>query len=68
MKIVESVEITNAQKVVIGDKDIKLTLDTETGRLSIDAPAMFTDPVVSLDALEEKIKMLRAHLDQADAS
>lgn len=64
MKIVENVEIINAQKVVIGDRDIKLTLDTETGRLNIDAPAMFTDPVVSLDLLEEKIRKLREHMDR----
>lgn len=64
MKIVETVEIVNAQKVVFGDKDIKLTLDTETGRISIDAPAMFTDPVVSLDALEEKLSTLKSHMDR----
>jgi hypothetical protein len=64
MKIVETVEIVNAQKVVMGDRDIKLTLDTENGRMSIDTPAMFTDPVVSLDAIEEKIRKLREHMDR----
>jgi hypothetical protein len=64
MKIVETIEIVNAQKVVMGDRDIKLTLDTENGRMSIDTPAMFTDPVVSLDAIEEKIRKLREHMDR----
>lgn len=64
MKIVETVEILNAQKVVFGDKDIKLTLDTETGRISIDTPAMFTDPVISLDKLEEKLNKLKSHMDR----
>lgn len=64
MKLVETVELINAQKVVLGDRDIKLTLDTETGRLSLDTPAMFTDPIVSLDALEEKIRKLREHMER----
>lgn len=64
MKIVEDVTIINEDKVFIGHKDIKLTLDTETDRVSIDAPAMFTDPVVSLDLLEEKIGKLREHMDR----
>lgn len=64
MKIVETVEIVNAEKVWIGDKEIKLTLDTDTGRLSIDTPAMFTDPIVSLDVLERKITELREHTNR----
>lgn len=63
MKIVETVALVNAEKVWVGDKDIKLTLDTDTGRLSIDTPAMFSDPVVTLDALEGKINQLRAHME-----
>lgn len=64
MKIVETVELTNAQKVMFGDRHVGLCLDTETGRLAIDTPAMFTNPIVTLDALEEKIKALRAHMDR----
>lgn len=64
MKLVETVEIVNAQKVFMGDKDIKLTLDTDTGRLSLDTPAMFTDPIVSLDALEATISRLKSYMDR----
>lgn len=64
MKIIETVEVVNAQKVVLGDRTVGLTLDTETGRVEISNPAMFTDPVVTLDVLEEKIKALRAHMDR----
>lgn len=60
MKIVETVELVNAEKVFVGDRDMKLTLDTETGQVAIDAPAMFTDPVVSLDLLEETIHKFKA--------
>lgn len=66
MKIQESVETTNAQKTVLGDREVKLTLDTDTGRVAISNPAMFTDPIVSLDVLEEKIAKLRAHMDTAN--
>jgi hypothetical protein len=62
MKIVEIVEIINVQKVVLGPKHIKLTLDTETGRLGVDTPAMFTEPVVSLDKLEETLQKFREHM------
>lgn len=64
MKVVETIEVVNAQKVIMGDRHIGLCLDTETGRLAIDTPAMFTDPIISLDVLEEKIKALRAHMDR----
>lgn len=63
MKLVESVELTNADKVVFGDHDLTLTLDTETRRISINAPLMFTDPIVSLDALKNKIEQLQTHMD-----
>lgn len=64
MKIVETVELVNEDKVWIGDKEIKLTLDTETGRVLVDAPAMFHDPIVTLDKLEEKIATLKSHMDR----
>lgn len=64
MKIVETIELINAQKVILGDRTMKLTLDTDTGRLSIDAPAMFTDPVISLDVLENKIHDLKQHMER----
>jgi tetrahydromethanopterin S-methyltransferase subunit B len=63
MKIVETVELINSDKVWIGDKEIKLTLDTETGRITFDAPAMFTDPIVRLDLLQEKIAKLKSYLE-----
>lgn len=58
MEIVERITLVNAEKVFMGDKDVKLTLDTDTGRVSIDTPAMFTDPVVTLDDLQEIVKKL----------
>jgi tetrahydromethanopterin S-methyltransferase subunit B len=64
MKIVETVELINSDKVWIGDKEIKLTLDTETGRITFDAPAMFTDPIVSLDLLKDKIQKLKEHMER----
>lgn len=63
MRIQESVELINEDKVVFGSKELKLTLDTDTRRISIDAPAMFTDPVVRLDQLKDKIDTLQAHMD-----
>lgn len=63
MKIVETVEIINARTVIVGGRDVKLTLDTETGQLAINTPAMLTDPTVSLDKLEEKIQKLKEHLE-----
>jgi hypothetical protein len=65
MKIVEEVEIVNADKVFMGKEQIKLTLDTETRRVSIDAPAMFTDPVATIDKLEEVITKLKGYADKA---
>lgn len=64
MKILEEIEVLNEDKVFIGHKDIKLTLDTETGQVSIDTPAMMPNPVVSLTVLEEKIGKLREHMDR----
>lgn len=65
MKIVEEVEIVNEEKVFMGKEHIKLTLDTETRRVSIDTPAMFADPVVTVDTLEETITRLKGYADKA---
>lgn len=67
MKIMESVPLINEDKVVFGARDLKLTLDTETGRIAIDAPAMFTDPIVSIHTFEEKIDNLKEHMSRADS-
>lgn len=64
MKIVEEVPILNEDKVFMGHKDIKLTLDTETGRVSMDTPAMMSDPLISLDVLEGKLGKLREHMER----
>lgn len=61
MKILETVTIRNPEKVFMGDKDIKLTFDTDTGRLVVDTPAMFTDPIVNLSELQEKLAKLAEH-------
>lgn len=58
MLITEILTLVNADKTFMGPRDIKLTLDTDTGRLSIDTPAMFRDPVVSFIELQEKIAKL----------
>jgi D-glycero-D-manno-heptose 1,7-bisphosphate phosphatase len=40
-------DCTNAEKALFGNRaEIKLELDTDTGEVAIDAPAMFVDPVV----------------------
>jgi tetrahydromethanopterin S-methyltransferase subunit B len=64
MKIVETVELINKEKVVFGSKEIKLTLDTETGRLAIDTPAIFGESIVSLNTIEEKINKLKSHMER----
>lgn len=64
MKIVEEVPVLNEDKVFMGHKDIKLTLDTETGQVSIDTPAMMSNPVVSLTVFEEKLDKLREHMER----
>ncbi len=58
MKIVETITPINAEKTILGERDLKLTLDTDTGRVSIKAPAMFGDPVVALSELMEKLELL----------
>lgn len=64
MKIIETVEVINSQKVFIGDREVELQLETETGRVSIATPAMFTNPVVRLDELKAKLEKLEAHMDR----
>lgn len=59
MKISETITPVNAHKVFMGSKEITLTLDTETNRVTIDAPAMFKDPVVTLTDLQEALGNLR---------
>jgi hypothetical protein len=58
MKIVETVEVVNGAKVIMGPKVVKLEFDTETGRVALNTPAMFTDPVVKMDELQEKLMAL----------
>lgn len=65
MKIVETITPVNAEKTILGKKELSLTLDTETGRVSIDAPAMFTDPVVTLHDLQNTVKKLGDYNDLA---
>lgn len=60
MKIVETVMPKNANKVFLGKKEIDFTLDTETGELTIDSPAMFVDAVVNFGDLQETIDKLAA--------
>lgn len=60
MKIVEVLDVINDEKVFLGPKAMKLEFDTETGRLTIDEPAMFTDPVVSLDELYSVLEKFKA--------
>lgn len=64
MKISESVELVNGDKAVFGKKTLDLTLDTDTGRVTMDYPAMFTDPVVSIHTLEQAIADLKEHMSQ----
>lgn len=64
MKIVETLTPTNADKTFLGDKNIKLTLDTETDRLTIVTPAMFTNPVVQLSELRAVLDKLSEHTNR----
>lgn len=66
MEIVERLSLVNDDKVWVGDKEIKLTLNTETGRVTVDTPAMFSDPVVTLDSLQEAVKKL-ANIHQSQS-
>lgn len=60
MKIVEHITPVNANKTVLGKKVIELTLDTETGEVAVDAPAMFTNPLVTLEDLRTVVNRLES--------
>lgn len=60
MKIVEVISIVNEDKVFLGPKALKLEFDTATGRLTLDTPAMFVDPIVQMDELEEVLEKFKA--------
>ena len=66
MQIVERLAIVNPEKVLMGDKEVKLTLDTDTGRVEIDTPAMFTNPKVTLTELQNKLNKLAVHQERED--
>lgn len=60
MKIVEHITPVNANKTVLGKKVIELTLDTETGEVAVDVPAMFTNPVIKLEDLQTVVNRLES--------
>lgn len=66
MKVVETITPVNAEKTFLGKKELSLALDTETGHVAIDAPAMFADPVVTLDDLQNAVKKLEEYKELAD--
>jgi hypothetical protein len=66
VKIVETITPVNAEKTFLGKKELSLTLDTETGRVALDTPAMFTDPVVTLEDLQGAVKKLEEYKELAD--
>lgn len=66
MRIVERVTPINSDKTLLGDRDIKLELDTDTGEMSIDTPAMFTNPIVHFSDLKDKIDKLAELQDQME--
>lgn len=59
MKIVETVTLTNEDKVLFGNRELKLTLDTDSRRVEIETPAMFGSSVVQLDELRNKLEALQ---------
>lgn len=61
MKLTEPITPVNHNKVVVGDHEIKLTLDTETNELSIVTPAMFSTPVVEFTELMRVLNKLAEH-------
>lgn len=65
MKIVETITPKNADKTFMGKKELTLTLDTATGNVSLDAPAMFTDPIVTLHDLQNVVKKLGDYNEMA---
>jgi len=62
MKIVETITPDNADKVIMGEKDVKITYDTETGKVALNTPAIWGG-----DAKMDMSK-LRTVLDQLEAS
>lgn len=65
MELVDRITPINADKVVIGSKEMILTVETETGRVTVEAPVMmFTNPVFSLDDLLEKLQQLQDQYEQ----
>lgn len=58
MKVVETITTINADKTIIGSKDVELTLDTETGEITLDTPAMFTKPVIEFNDLRKAVDNL----------
>jgi hypothetical protein len=58
MRIVEVIPLKNAEKAFFGRAEIKLELDTDTGEVAFDAPAMFVDPIVDFDELKQKLDRL----------
>lgn len=67
MKIVETVRVVNEERTIAGHKDLQITLDTETGDVKIDFPAMFTDPVVNIEELQKALDKLAVHKEKVDA-
>lgn len=64
MKIVETVTPVNHNKVVVGDHEIKLTLDTDTDELSIETPAMFTSPKIKFGEFKDALDKLAEHANR----
>lgn len=56
MKIVETLDISNPDKVLLGAKHIKLTFNTETDQVAIDTPAMIVDPEVPIETLMRQLE------------
>lgn len=67
MKIVETVRVVNADRTFAGHRDLRMTLDTDTGELKLDAPAMFTDPIVDIGELQQALDRLDVHKEKTDA-
>lgn len=67
MKIQECIPVVNSDRTIAGHKDLQLTYDTESGELKVDVPAMFTDPIVNLDELQQAIDKLAVHKEKTDA-
>lgn len=58
MKVTQTITPINAEKTIMGEKVIKLELDTETGRVAINTPAMFANPTCTFEELKEAIAEL----------